>query len=186
MKYMFFRQKYKKTKKTKNKTLTDEIEEIKHNNKILNKDGSFIKMLIKKRLDIKISGAFYHIASLVPDIKKNDWLLGKIAIGENSERPRFGNNISTHAEINALYKYYDLIRTKKCKIEAMNLIVIRVNKTGSLCESAPCYHCTKELLKSMIPINYVCFSRADGTISCFKFLEWIQKTDHHVSKGWCR
>ena len=65
-----------------------------------------------------------------------------------------------------------------------DLIVLRINKSGSLCESAPCYHCTKELNENPnILIDTLYFSRSDGTISSIKFTDWLKK-EHTVSKGW--
>ena len=113
--------------------------------------------------------------------------MGKLAIGENSERSRFGNTkMTTHAEMDALRKLDLLFRNKKLKKkESMGLIVLRVNKNGNLCESAPCYHCTKELAEnSIININKLYFSRADGTITCVKFSEWLEYDNARVSKGW--
>ena len=119
--------------------------------------------------------------------KFTSWAFGKLAIGENSERMRFGNDkLTTHAEIDALKKLDNLIRVKKCKKnKKMDLVVIRINKSGNLCESAPCYHCTKELERSkVVKINNLYFSRSDGTIICIKFSEWLKNENFHISKGW--
>jgi hypothetical protein len=98
----------------------------------------------------------------------------------------YGNNlIKTHAEIDALKKIESMIKCKKIKKKKMNLIVLRINKSGLLCESAPCYHCTIELQKNQnIIIDKLFFSRADGTITCIKFSDWVVKDNYHVSKGW--
>ena len=114
---------------------------------------------------------------------------GKIAMGENSERYRFNNiKIKMHAEIDALNNLHYLIHSgkmKKINIKKMDLIVIRVTKTGKLGESAPCYHCTNELNKnSKIKINNLYYSKNDGTIKCIKFDEWYKNGTSHVSKGW--
>lgn len=88
--------------------------------------------------------------------------------------------------MDALRKLNFLIRNKRCKKNAkMDLIVLRINKSGNLCESAPCFHCTKELSNvGIININNLYFSRAGGTITCIKFSEWIKTGGNHVSKGW--
>ena len=84
-----------------------------------------------------------------------------------------------------LQKAKSLIRCKKMKKSKMDLVVIRINKSGKLCESAPCYHCTKELSQdSVININKLYYSRADGTITCVKFSDWLEYGTSHVSKGW--
>ncbi len=111
---------------------------------------------------------------------------GKIVTGENSERALRGNSlIKTHAEIDAMQKLESFIRCKKIKTQKMNLIVLRVNKSGNLCESAPCYHCTQELVSSnYFNIDKLFYSRADGSITCIKFKDWINNDSFHVSKGW--
>lgn len=155
-----------------------------------NKDSPFINMLINRRIRFCDLGPSCHIAAFVPDLgienKFSNWAFGKFAIGENSERFRFGNNrLSTHAEMDALKKLDNLIRVRKCKKQQMDLVVIRINKSGNLCESAPCYHCTRELQNSkVVTINKLYFSRWDGTITCIKFSEWMKNENFHVSKGW--
>ena len=111
---------------------------------------------------------------------------GKVITGENSTNPLYSNNkIKTHAEMDALNKTVNLLRCKKIKKNKMNLIVLRVNKLGKLCESAPCFHCTKELSENnFIHIDKLYFSRSDETITCIKFDEWVNNGTCHVSKGW--
>jgi hypothetical protein len=111
---------------------------------------------------------------------------GKAVIGENSDKPLYSNSkIKTHAEMDALNKFKNLLRCKKIKKNKMNLIVLRINKSGQLCESAPCFHCTKELASNeYIQIEKLYFSRADQSITCIKFDEWVNNGTSHVSKGW--
>lgn len=107
-------------------------------------------------------------------------------MGENSDKPLYSNNkIKTHAEMDALIKVKKLLRCKKIKKNKMNLIVIRVNKSGNLCESAPCLHCTRELANdNSIVIDKLLYSRSDGTISCVKFSDYVCFETQYVSKGW--
>ena len=87
--------------------------------------------------------------------------------------------------MDVLQKAKALIRCKKIKKNKMDLIVIRINKSGKLCESAPCYHCTRELsINNIIDINKLYYSRADGTITCVKFSDWLENGTSHISKGW--
>ena len=157
------------------------------------KNSPFISMLVNRRNRQCEVGPMRHIAAFVSDLgienKFTNWAFGKFAIGENSDRVRYGNNkLSTHAEIDALKKLDNLIRVRRCKKQnKMDLVVIRVNKSGNLCESAPCYHCTKELSESkVVSINKLYFSRYDGTITCIKFSDWLKNDNFHVSKGWKR
>ena len=87
--------------------------------------------------------------------------------------------------MDAMINLENFIKCKKIKKEKMNLVVLRVNKSGNLCESAPCYHCSLELKKNKnIIIDKLYYSRADGTITCIKFKEWIKNNNFNVSKGW--
>ena len=163
----------------------------KTNKTIYDKNTPFIDFLINKRINNIDSGSSSHIAAFMPchitcwnnnDIRT----LPKFAIGQNSERLRYKTSkIKTHAEIDALNKIECLLRINKIKKNKVNLIVLRTNRRGDLRESAPCYHCTKELSQnSNIKINKLYFSRDDGTISCIKFNEWEKCGTCHVSKGW--
>lgn len=182
--------KFKCKKNISNNKIKQHINYIGETVSEFNKNSPFINMLINKRIHFCELGPSCHIAAFVPDLgienKFTNWAFGKIAIGENSERMRYGNyKLSTHAEIDALKKLVNLIRVKRCKKQKMDLIVIRVNKSGNLCESAPCYHCTKELSKSsIVTINKIYFSRCDGTISCIKYSDWLKNDKFHISKGW--
>lgn len=111
---------------------------------------------------------------------------GNVILGENSDNLLYSNtNIKTHAEMDALNKSKNVIEYKKNKKSKVNLIVIRVNKLGELCESAPCHHCTKILaLNNHIQIEKLYYSRADGTISCIKFSHWVKYGNKKISSGW--
>lgn len=157
----------------------------------LNKYTPFINYMIEKRKKSCMFGASTHIAALIPtsytcSIQLNSFGFGRIIYGENSEKPLHSNNIiGTHAEMDALKRVFPLLRNGKIKKNKMNLIVLRINKLGELRESAPCFHCTKELAKKEnIIINKLYFSRTDGTIICFKFDDWVKLGTSHISKGW--
>lgn len=86
----------------------------------------------------------------------------------------------------ALNKVKGLLKCKKIKKTKMDLLVIRVNKRGDLCESAPCFHCTKELHNNInyVQIDKLYYSRSDGSITCVKFSDWMCCETYHISKGW--
>ena len=81
----------------------------------------------------------------------------------------YGNNInkisnkrsSIHAEINALDRYLkNPIKHKK-----INIIVIRINNIGQLCNSKPCYHCIVEMYKKYSRIiKNIYYSDSNGKI----------------------
>lgn len=111
---------------------------------------------------------------------------GKAVIGENSYKPLYSNSkIKTHAEMDALNKAKGLLRCKKMKKNKMHLIVLRINKLGELCESAPCFHCTKELSENnCVIVDKLYFSRPNGSITCVKFDEWVKTGTQNISKGY--
>ena len=157
----------------------------------LTKDTPFINFLINKRINCHQRSGSSHIAAFIPNLLGDITMLnqkgyGNIAIGENSDKPLHGNEkLKTHAEMDALQKAIALIRCKKIKKNKMNLIVIRINKGGNLCESAPCFHCTKELsINDSIVIDKLYFSRSDGSITCIKFIDWVNFGTTNVSTGW--
>ena len=114
---------------------------------------------------------------------------GNIVLGENSDNPLYSNaKIKTHAEMNAMNKLNKSINTmfyKQNKKVKVNLIVIRINKLGELCESAPCFHCTQQLASNdCIQINKLYYSRSNRTISCIKFSHWVKYGDKKITSGW--
>ena len=87
--------------------------------------------------------------------------------------------------MDVLEKMKTLIRCKKIKKNKVDLIVLRINKSGELCESAPCYHCTRELANNnIIKINKLYYSRNDKSIISIKFDDWLIYGPSHISKGW--
>lgn len=113
---------------------------------------------------------------------------GNVVLGENSDNPLYSNSkIKTHAEIDALNKSINILKFKQNKRKKIkvNLMVIRVNKLGELCESAPCFHCTRLLaLNNCIQIDKLYYSRANKTIVCIKFSHWVKYGNKKISSGW--
>jgi hypothetical protein len=157
----------------------------------LTKDTPFINNLICKRTGY-YNGASNHIAVFVSSVANGGIDIsslgyGRVVIGENSTRALYSNKkITTHAEMDALIKVDSLIKCKKLKKNTrLNLIVIRINRSGLLRESAPCFHCSKELAKrNNIIIDKLYFSRTNESITCIKFDEYINYFTPYVSRGW--
>ena len=151
----------------------------------------FINNLINKKISYH-NGVSNHIAVFILSscnrgIDLSTMCNGRVIVGENSDRPLYSNNkMTTHAEMDALIKVDSLIRCKKLKKNSkLNLIVIRINKHGSLRESAPCFHCTKELAKrNNIIIDKLYFSRTNESITCIKFDKYINNFTPYISRGW--
>jgi hypothetical protein len=82
----------------------------------------------------------------------------------NSYRPPFSGSCgTTHAEVGAVKKLKPRDKTKKpiC----VDLLVIRINKSGGLTMSKPCFFCTKKL-SSLVgyKIRKIYYSDAKGNI----------------------
>lgn len=86
---------------------------------------------------------------------------------------------SKHAEIDVLNK----IVSKKNLPKSVDLLVIRLTKTGQLSESRPCYHCLTTLGMSRLNIKYVYYSTASGTIVREKFREMLESDKTYISSG---
>jgi len=206
--YLKFFQKYKNSDEKKEdyvniynedeneESFIDKINKIKERSNIrinitnITKDNNFISYLINRRLNKCIKGCScndtaLHIAAFM--IKFDDSIhCNNTIIGENSFRYLNNNNkVSVHAEMDALKKLFIMKKMRRVKKTKMDLVVIRINKNGKLCESAPCYHCTQELLKNnLIVIDKLYYSTIYGNIVCIKFDDWITHGLPHISKGW--
>ncbi len=93
--------------------------------------------------------------------------------------------IPRHAELDALKDAEHLVQSGRVKKNRFDLIVLRVGRSGALCESAPCENCTRELANNkIIKINRIYYSTSERTIVMTKFSDWLNKKEFHVSKGW--
>jgi hypothetical protein len=93
-----------------------------------------------------------------------------LSFGENDEKK--------HAEIHAIEKL-DHQKIKK----SVNLLVVRLSKSGELGESRPCYHCLQSLKKTKIKIKYVYFSTESKIITREKFKNMLCVNIFYVSSG---
>lgn len=86
-------------------------------------------------------------------------------IGTSSGRYAYKSiPISRHAEIDLLKKEKKNYCLTK-KIRKLNLIVIKVSKTGNISTARPCYHCIKQLNSaSFVRIKNIYYSNHDGNI----------------------
>ena len=102
----------------------------------------------------------------------------KVAIGTNSNT-KYGFMPSTHAEIDAIEK----IKHKKNNPKKVDLLVIRLTKSGLLAESRPCYHCLCFMERSSINIKYVYYSTSNGTIAKERLFEMKSSSITCISSG---
>lgn len=89
-------------------------------------------------------------------------------IGINSTRTKWNwlGKTSLHAEMDILQKM------SKKKIITGDMIVIRINNQGNLCNSRPCKYCIYRLQK-LSNIRFIYYSNKDGEIVREKLSQMI-------------
>ena len=102
----------------------------------------------------------------------------KVAYGLNSTRRDY-TGTSTHAEMDALAK----IIGKGNKTRKLDLIVIKLTKTGQLGESRPCHNCLRRLYESGVNIKHVYYSTSKGTMEKENFNSMLESPRTYVSYG---
>lgn len=109
-----------------------------------------------KQLAMKSDVSNKHSAALI----KNNTIL-KYAFNKFVKKEVINDSIyhlTIHAEINAIYSYYN-----KKNVKGFDIIVIRINKFGTeLKNSRPCNHCIKKLIK--LGISKVYYSNENGDV----------------------
>lgn len=120
--------------------------------------------------------------------KGRDIAVKKVALGQNYQIKRSVNNeivttpTSIHAEMDALNRLIKNWNNRE-RTKAINLLVIRLTKTGVLGESRPCYHCLLRLQQIGLKIKYIYYSTADGRIAREKFSTMIESDKTYISLG---
>lgn len=111
----------------------------------------------------------------------------KILAGENSCRHVHpGIPISTHAEMSALHKLKNYVSSRGRRLPLkVDMMVIRISKTGIINNARPCKHCIMQLYKShYINLKNVYYSDEFGNIKHEKFVDLIQKREQFISSGY--
>lgn len=149
-----------------------------------------IKALINKRLNICDHTNLNHIAAFYPittrNIENNGYISKHYIWGVNSHQPyKLNPNVCTHAEMDALSKVINGVKSGRIKNKKMNLIVIRTSNNSKLCSSAPCYHCTIALANNKyVKIKKLYYSTCDNNIICIKFSDYYKNGEYKMSYGW--
>lgn len=73
------------------------------------------------------------------------------------------NSCTCHAEISAIRNYYKLKKIDKNKIKNSTIYIVRINKNGKLCQSAPCISCFHII--TMVGIKKIVYSDDNGNIT---------------------
>lgn len=109
-----------------------------------------------------------------------------LAYGENYHKnfTEFERVSSVHAEDNVIRKLPSLPKNKRPK--RVDMLVVRVNKSGVMGNSKPCVHCIM-LMCTKLPLkgysmSDVYFSTTEGTLKVMRFQELLYDDEHHVSR----
>ena len=107
----------------------------------------------------------------------------KLVVGKNYVTHSEGK-ISVHAEDDAIGKFLK-IRDAPKKID---VLVIRLSKTGQLGSSRPCKNCLMRYInvsrKFKVKIKNIYYSTSDGTIQKENFITMLDSELTHVSSGY--
>ena len=143
--------------------------------------------LIDKRKAASHCGSFNHIACFIPKMKRR---VPFTIIGINTDKPAKNYSgtcqVSTHAEIAAIERVQKYINKKNNRQQKMDLVVLRVNRQGELCNSAPCIHCTRAICdaNAYLQINHLYYSTESQTLIKIRFRDWVQQNPGHISRAW--
>lgn len=116
----------------------------------------------------RLQSNFHHIACIFKD-KKFD---NRLSFGSNSfyhhQHSTQPYRKSIHAEVDAIYK----LQNNNNNVKKINIMVIRITKTGKLCNSKPCEQCIRDL-KILVPkkgykLEWIFYSDSNGQINRMK------------------
>lgn len=120
----------------------------------------------------------HHYAIAVPSHKSYGWY-ERISISSNANYKR-GIMPSIHAEADMIKK----IGRKRNIPKAIDIVVIRCSKNGTVGESRPCYHCILAMYKSKLNIKNIYYSTGDGIIVKEKLCVMVKQIHmSYISSG---
>lgn len=91
------------------------------------------------------------------------------------------NNKNCHAEVNLLSSVSKFIKNEN-KNKKIDILVVRLNKEGTLSNSKPCLHCVIHMKKYYSNnIRYIYYSNSHGEINRNSLNELLENTTH-ISK----
>ena len=109
--------------------------------------------------------------------------LNVISYGENYYKGSHDTYNTVHAEDHAMRKLPSRSSKRKIKVD---LVVIRVNKSGGYGNSKPCLHCILTLSQNLPKKGYqlcsVYYTNEEGGVVCSRFKHLCNDTTPHVSK----
>lgn len=92
---------------------------------------------------------------------------------------------SVHAEDHAVQRLPSLPNNRK-RLHKLDILVVRVSKTGVMGNSKPCHNClmvlSQQLPQRGYTISNVYFSNEHGNIQCMKLSSLLYHDEHHFSR----
>jgi hypothetical protein len=96
-----------------------------------------------------------------------------------------GTSEPRHAEIDAMLK---LPRRRKIhKHQIISMVIIRINNSGTLKNSKPCYNCLMKLQKLYLFGYNLCniyYSDENGKIIKKKYIDLLNEQNKHISRSY--
>jgi hypothetical protein len=110
--------------------------------------------------------------------------LNVLSYGENHYKPNAMYR-SVHAEDHAVQRLPSLPNNRK-RLHKLDILVVRVSKTGVMGNSKPCHNClmvlSQQLPQRGYTISNVYFSNEHGNIQCMKLSSLLYHDEHHFSR----
>jgi hypothetical protein len=141
------------------------------------------EILKQKHIDListykKFPVSCQHYAVVIPSGNQYGWE-ERVSCGCNIMM-QFKNYPSKHAEMDALYKIRKLYETPK----NVDMVVVKVNNSGALSESRPCFHCIEAMEKNKkFVIKYVYYTTKGGILVREKLATMKKNITTHISSG---
>ena len=128
----------------------------------------------------------HTVTVLLSSFRTRQSCVKKVAQGDNSDRElRSGCRYTAHAETDAIRKLPPTYNKKR--ILNINLIVIRVDKTGQLKNSKPCQKCIQHLSKiKYYRVKHIYYSDDKGNIVKTTLNNLLNDNTQHVSRRFRR
>jgi cytidine deaminase len=108
----------------------------------------------------------------------------KLAIGQ-SYHIKNAAMLSIHAEHNAINKFIKINKYRRFvePHEKIDIVVIRLSKSGAVGYSRPCRNCLLRMLNCELRINNIYYTSADGSIKVEKLSQMFNSELTVMSRG---
>lgn len=138
-----------------------------------------ISRLTKRNIPTtKSTYSFNHIAAIINWQNKDPTI---ICIGQNHS---YYDGSSQHAEVDAMY-HLPPRKNWKHRLQVVSILVVRVSRTGTIGNSAPCIHCLRSMTHLPPRMGYyidkIHYSNQAGKIVSYKLDDLIEIDKQHIT-----